>query len=103
MIYHNKYANNYDYNKAVYLMNLVPILDNNFIILKEDEQLHSPLGVLFYQRFKNQEDIESYLLEHKDNIQVVIGENYTPFGQAQCPSLNDYADGIDTMKFLGEL
>jgi hypothetical protein len=103
VIYHNKYANNYDYNKAVYLMNLVPILDNNFIILKEDEQLHSPLGVLFYQRFKNQEDIESYLLEHKDNIQVVIGENYTPFGQAQCPSLNDYADGIDTMKFLGEL
>jgi hypothetical protein len=103
IINHNKYANNYDYNKAVYLMNLVPILDNNFIILKEDESLHSPLGVLFYQTYESKIDLNNYLEFNKDNIQVIVGKNYIPFGQAQCPTLNDYADGIDTMAFLEKL
>ncbi len=103
IIYHNKYANNYDYNKAVYLMNLIEILDNNFLILKEDEGLHSPLGVLFYQRYQTEQDIRNYLNVNKDNIQAIIGKNYIPFGQAQCPALNDYADGVDTMAFLEKL
>lgn len=103
VVNHNKYANNYDYNKAVYLMNMQPILDNNFVILKEDKSLHSPLGVLFYERYSNKSELESYIELNKENIQVVIGANYTPFGVAQCPSLNDYADGVDTMKFLETL
>ncbi|HIP35878.1 MAG TPA: acyl-CoA reductase [Crocinitomix sp.] len=103
IIYHNKYANNYDYNKAVYLMNLVKILDNNFLILKEDEGLQSPLGVVFYQTYKTTDEIEHYLEVNKDKIQAIIGKDYIPFGQAQCPALTDYADGIDTMTFLQSL
>jgi hypothetical protein len=53
IVNHHKYANNYDYNKAIYLMNLEKMLDNNFILLKESNELFSPLAVLFYQRFKN--------------------------------------------------
>ncbi len=103
IIYHNKYANNYDYNKAVYLMNLVEILDNNFLILKEDDSLHSPLGVLFYQNYNSEDELVNYLNSNKDNIQAIVGKNYIPFGQAQCPALNDYADGVDTMAFLEKL
>jgi hypothetical protein len=103
VVNHNKYANNYDYNKAVYLMNLDQILDNNFILLKEDKSLHSPLGVLFYERYDSQEELNNYLELNKNELQAIVGENYIPFGVAQCPSLNDYADGVDTMKFLETL
>lgn len=103
IINHNKYANNYDYNKAIFLLNETALLDNGFILLKEDENLHSPLGMLHYQRYKSQSEVDQYLENHKDQIQVVIGENYTPFGLAQQPKVDDYADGVDTMKFLVDL
>jgi len=103
VVNHNKYANNYDYNKAVYLMNVQPILDNNFVLLKEEESLHSPLGVVFYSRYANASELEKYLEQNKENIQAIIGQDFIPFGKAQCPSLNDYADGVDTMKFLESL
>lgn len=103
VVNHNKYANNYDYNKAVYLMNLEQMLDNNFVLLKEEKSLHSPLGVLFYERYSSDLELKGYLDSNKESIQVVIGDDYIPFGEAQCPSLNDYADGVDTMTFLETL
>jgi hypothetical protein len=101
VINHKKYGNNYDYNKAVHLMNQVPILDNNFLLLKENNELHSPLGMLHYQRYTAKNEVEDFILAHKEQIQCVVGHSYLPFGAAQCPQLIDYADGIDTMQFLG--
>lgn len=101
VINHKKYGNNYDYNKAVHLMNQVPILDNNFVLLKESKDLHSPLSVLHYQRYKDENEVKNYLEENQQQIQCVVGHKYLPFGSAQCPALTDYADGIDTMQFLG--
>ena len=101
VINHKKYGNNYDYNKAVHLMNQVPILDNNFVLLKESKDLHSPLSVLHYQRYKEQNEVVTYLEQNHHQIQCIVGHNYLPFGSAQCPTLTDYADGIDTMQFLG--
>jgi hypothetical protein len=101
VINHKKYGNNYDYNKAVHLMNQVPILDNNFLLLKENNELHSPLSMLHYQRYTSLKEVEDFILANKDHIQCVVGYGYLPFGSAQCPQLNDYADGIDTMQFLG--
>lgn len=100
IINHNKYANNYDYNKAVYLMNKENLLDNGFLLLKDDERLQSPLGMLFYSRYQTEQEVQEYLTLHKDKIQAIIGEDYIPFGAAQCPGLKDYADGVDTMNFL---
>lgn len=101
VINHKKYGNNYDYNKAVHLLNLSPILDNNFILLKESKALFSPLAMLHYFRYQEPSEIEAYLLENQHDIQCIVGHAYLPFGAAQCPQLNDYADGIDTMQFLG--
>lgn len=105
---HNKYANNYDYNKSVYLMNQIQHLDNGFLILKEDPNFSSPIAVVFYQYYNNINDVKEFLKLNKDQIQCIVSEpelieNAVNFGQAQEPELWDYADNIDTMKFLLDL
>ena len=103
VIDHHKYANNYDYNRAVFLLNKIPFLDNNFVLMRESEELFSPLSVIHYQRFAEESEVEQFLEQHQDQLQVVAGKGGIPFGQAQCPMLSDYADGIDTMRFLNSL
>lgn len=100
VVNHHKYANNYDYNKAIHLMNQENILDNGFVLLKESNALFSPLAMIFYHRYETRDEVESYIEAHRDNLQVIVGKQYVPFGQAQCPMLSDYADGVDTMKWL---
>lgn len=97
---HHKWANNYDYHKAIWLMDRVPLIENGFVLLKEDAGLHSPLGALYYERYSEQNDLEEKLNASGREIQCVVGHGHVPFGSAQCPSLNDYADGVDTMRFL---
>lgn len=100
----NKYANNYDYNKAVYLLNKIDLLENGFLLLKEDEGLHSPVGVLFYEYYDELEELSLKLNLLKDDIQCKVSSiqegGFIPFGKAQQPELWDYADGIDTIEFL---
>jgi hypothetical protein len=100
IINHHKYANNYDYNKAIYLLNSEDLLDNNFLLVRRSSELHSPIGVLFRHEYESEEDIKNYLKLHEASIQAVIGKNFIPFGKSQSPSLMDYADGVDTMAFL---
>ena len=78
------------------------ILDNNFLILKEDEGFHSPIGVLYYERYSDKNELNERLSGNKDQIQCVVGRQVM-FGNAQYPELDDYADGINTLSFLKEL
>lgn len=104
IINHNKYANNYDYHKALWLMNQEQILDNGFLMLREEEdQLVSPVGSLYYQRYDNQEAMKKVLVDRADELQCIVGEGGIPFGKAQFPRIDDYADGVDTMSFLSKL
>jgi hypothetical protein len=103
VINNKKYGNNYDYNKAINLMNQAVFLDNNFLLVKESKDLFSPIAMLHYHFYENEIEVSNYILEHQDDIQCVIGRNYMPFGKAQCPTLNDYADNVDTMKWLSKL
>jgi hypothetical protein len=106
IIHTNKYANNYDYNRTVYLMSSDPtLLDNNFLLLKENSAYASPIGVLFYEFYDDLNTLNERLEKDATEIQCIVSstpgvKHSIPFGQAQCPSLTDYADGIDTMKFL---
>jgi hypothetical protein len=80
-------------------------LDNGFLLVKEDERLTSPLAVLYYEEYQNIDEIDKKLVEQADQIQCVIANsnlsmNTFAFGESQCPALWDYADGVDTMKFL---
>ncbi len=104
IINENKYANNYDYNKAVYLMSEFKILDNGFLVLKEDESLSSPISALFYTYYENESDLRNQLKALDDQIQCVVSaKGDVPFGETQKPKLNDYADGVDTLEFLLQL
>ena len=103
IVNHHKYANNYDYNKAIHLMGQQKILDNGFLLFKESKELFSPLAMLFYYHYENETELEEYIKSNSENIQAIVGRNFIPFGKAQKPALNDYADGVDTMKWLSEL
>jgi hypothetical protein len=85
------------------MMNLQNVLDNNFVLLRESKDLFSPLAMLHYQYYSSQTELESYLEENKDKIQAIVGRDYIPFGEAQCPKLSDFADGVDTMQFLSSI
>ena len=103
-IFYEKYANNYDYNKAVFLMSNFKLLDNEFLTLKEDTSHASPISSVFYERYENLSDIQSRLETEKDQIQCIVSNNLTEksiaFGQTQQPNLWDYADNVDTIQFL---
>ena len=107
VIYYEKYANNYDYNKAVFLMSNFKLLDNEFLTLKEDSSYASPISSVFYEYYESIEEIQNKLNTDIEQIQCIVSNNLTlntiPFGKTQKPELWDYADNVDTIDFLIKL
>jgi len=104
IIHYEKYANNYDYNKAVFLMSNFKLLDNGFLILKEDKSHASPISSVFYEFYDDISELQLRLKSESEQIQCVVSdnliENSISFGQTQQPNLWDYADNVDTISFL---
>lgn len=102
-----KYANNYDYNKAVYLMSEFDILENGFLMIKEDKSYASPIATVFYEYYTNTNDLKTKLQKDSKQIQCVVSngflKNEVKFGQTQYPQLWDYADNINTLQFLASI
>lgn len=108
LLNHNKYYNNYTYHKAILLMNLTHHLDNGFIVVKEDERIHSPLGCIFFSYYNTMDEVSNLIERNKEVIQIVVGNNRmmcdcVSFGQSQNPKLDSYADGENTLTFLNRL
>ncbi len=100
LAYHNKYVSNYDYCKAVYLVNKESYFDNGFLHMKESHEISSPVSVLYYEFYETPEDVKELAESLKNSIQCIVGRQHIPFGQSQSPDLWDYADGIDIIDFL---
>ena len=104
IINQNKYANNYDYNKAVYLMSEFELLENGFLMVKEDKSYSSPIATLFYEYYSDIDSLKAELSNNNSNIQCVVSNGIigdsVAFGATQHPQLSDYADNIDTIAFL---
>ena len=100
IINHLKYANNYDYNKTIYLMNKEKLLDNGFVIFKEDKSIQSPVATIFYEYYNSREDLNNYINLNRNLFQCIVSNLDIPFGQSQFPKLTDYADQKDTIEFL---
>ena len=106
---HNKYLNNYEYNKSIYLLNQDAHLDNGYALFKEDEKIFSPIAVVFYEKYKEIRNLDSWLERNRDDIQCVVSNEEllqfktVHFGTSQMPSVFDYADNIDTMSFIETL
>jgi hypothetical protein len=102
---HHKYRNNYDYNKSIYLVNKESHLDSGFFMMRESEELVSPISVLFYEYYSSPAELDLVLATNSEKIQCVVSANAwyegsLPLGKAQNPELWDYADGVDTLEFL---
>ena len=102
-----KYANNYDYNKAVFLMSEFSILENGFLMIKEDESFASPIATVFYEYYDNLIDLKIKIHAESENIQCIVANNFikneVKFGQTQHPKLWDYADGVNSIQFLSKI
>ncbi len=108
IIHHHKYANNYDYQKSILLVNGVPFLDNGFVMLTKNEASVSPISVLFYEEYKDQSDLNQKLTAHSEKTQCIVAakgwyKESVSFGEAQFPEAWDYADKVDTLKFLSSI
>ena len=99
-----KYANNYDYNKAVYLMSEFDMLENGFLMIKEDDSYASPIATVFYEYYNSEEALRKKLSDDENKIQCVVASGFSDseikFGETQRPELWDYADDVDTIAFL---
>lgn len=96
---HQKFKNNYDYNLALHLLNNRYFMSTESLLLVEDASPFSPIGQLHYQFYRDEEVVRKNL-QNNDSIQCVVSKEDIEFGKAQCPGLTDYADGVDTLRFL---
>jgi len=102
---HNKYYNNYEFYKAIYLVNKDNFLDKGFIILKNDTKLVSPIAVVFFEKYSSEKQLETILEKHLDKLQCICSNyfkyhNVVPLGKSQSPELWEYADNVDTIHFI---
>lgn len=106
---HDKYRNNFDYNNALMLLNGVKFLMSGSLIIKESPEIASRIATVHYSFYDSLVDVITELGDRNEEIQCVVGHvdldgrKIFPFGQAQKPSISDFADGVDTMRFLTNL
>ena len=103
VIHHTKYCNNYEYSRSVLLVKQVPFFDNNFLIMKEADELNSTISVLNFKTYKSEKEVSTFLDNHTEQTQCIVGNRFLPFGSAQTPDVWDYSDGVDTLEFLDKL
>ncbi|MFC7668606.1 acyl-CoA reductase [Hymenobacter humi] len=108
VIHHHKYNNNYDYNKSIMLVNRVQHFDNGFLLLRPSQMLVSPISVVHYAEYCSEIDLVDQLTDVAAQTQCVVSAagrfaGSLPFGQAQSPAVDEYADRVDTMEFLAQL
>jgi hypothetical protein len=105
---HHKYANNYFYNRSIFLVNQTVHLDSGFALFRQTKELYSPISVIYYDFYKNTHDLIRQLSDKSENIQCIVSNetaipNRIDFGSAQHPDIWDYADNVDTMEFLSKI
>lgn len=106
VIDNKKYNNNYEYNRAIYLLDLIPFLDNNFLMLRENTELHAPTSVLYHESYTNQKQFVEKISPIRENLQCIVsnfeieGIKTIPFGKTQEPTVFDFADDVNTLDFL---
>jgi hypothetical protein len=102
---HSKYKNNYDYQLALHILNNKYYMSSGATLLVENHGLFSAISQVHYSSYPHTVGSEEYLnfvasVKAAPGLQCLVGNEFTPFGQAQSPTLSDFADGVDTMQFL---
>ncbi|MFS8616525.1 MAG: acyl-CoA reductase [Solitalea sp.] len=107
IIQHHKYANNYEYQLTIRLMNNEPHFTNGFLLLVENPSFTSPMATLHYEFYQGDGELQAHLEAQAEQLQCLVSSKglfpgSMPFGQTQYPALWDYADKVDTLRFLLE-
>ena len=95
----HKYKHNFDYHLALLIMGNKYYMNNDSVVLTENPSPFSPVSQLHYEYYDDRNTLTDSLASNTD-IQCVVGHGQLAFGKAQWPTLTDYADGVDTMRFL---
>ena len=72
-------------------------------MIRENAQLHSPVGVIHYSYYSSTEELNKVLETLKNELQCVVGKAFIPFGYSQSPVITDFADNVNTLDFLVNL
>lgn len=103
----NKYRNNIDYHRAIFIMNNCPFVDLNNLLLIENKETATGVSVVNYQYYEDLSEVKAFIDSNKENLQITVSNlpltNTTRFGKGQRPDIDEFADGVDTMKWLNNL
>jgi hypothetical protein len=109
VINNSKYSHNYDYNKSIFLINKEDHMDNGFLLLRPSERIQSALSVINYFKYDSEESMKRFVLNNSKEIQCIVSKKQfdefqtVAIGQAQCPNIYDFADGVNTFEFLKKI
>ena len=102
--FHHKYCNNLNYYKTIKILNNEKFIDGEFFLMSKSKKFTPPISEIYYEFYSNKKDLIKYLKTQSNNLQCIVSnsiyENHVNFGETQNPMLSDYADNIDTIKFL---
>ena len=76
------------------------LVENGFLLMKEDKSLLSPVAMLYYEYYDDISIVHQFIEQNAEQLQCVVSNKDIPFGDTQAPNLWDYADGVDTVEFL---
>ena len=74
--------------------------DAGAFIMRRGEDFAQSLAVVTLREYLDIGEVKKWIEENTEHIQCVVSRSDIPFGRAQYPALMDYADGVDTMRFL---
>lgn len=107
VVHHHKYANNYDYQKSIHMINRIPIYDNGFILMTMSTNMVSPISTVYFQHYHDRTELDDLLQSQQNKIQCIVAGKWfkagIPFGESQMPDVWEYADDVDTLAFLSQL
>ncbi len=100
-----KYYNNYLQNRALQHMLQSDFIDTGCSCLVYSDQFPKRLSSISIFEYDSLKQVYDWLESHDSEIQCIVSDciehpRQVAFGSAQQPTLYDYADGVDTMKFL---
>ena len=104
IINHNKYSNNYNYQKTIKIMNNDVFVDCDFFLMSQSKEINPPISIIYYDYYDDISQVSNFINEKRNQIQCIVTnlqiDNSTGFGDAQDPKLDQYADNRDTINFL---
>lgn len=104
----DKYRNNYRQTAALLEMTGQPYRDLGGAVLVEQPTFPTHLSRIACARYRSPGEVEAWLADHDAELQCVVSacvdhSRRVGFGRAQAPSLTDYPDARDVMRWLAAL